>query len=388
MPTPESTPVTDAAQEAVRASSAAAGGSASLERAGGAGSATSTDDKKSKKRQRIADPDRIEDFVDYAYKRRGQRVVLKKKSAVAIAEAPAPGSDFWEHLAKMADEDRTLAVPKQVLLAGIPHKASVKTWSLLLDVCLIALRAHPASSEWASSLAAVTPEFEQGEQLLSRAAATDVSRMETPDGKKLFTPAQAAAVRSNLVAFFAVWMVAVRGWSSSRCIRAMHEQVWVESGSGLSVADTWRRLTEVRDPTSLGLAAGAFVQEAKDRAQEAELARRAESVALHRIEELASQVSALKGQVHQQEERHAALLRQLDDARQQHQTAVSHLRDDYERLRSKILRRLTRELELLDEGMLAIKREPPKVHVMVDHGERAMGGLRDEIKSLQAEVRE
>jgi hypothetical protein len=49
---------------------------------------------------------------------------------------------------------------------------------------------------------------------------------------------------------------------------------------------------------------------------------------------------------------------------------------------------LTRELELLDEGMLAIKREPPKVHVMVDHGERAMGGLRDEIKSLQAEVRE
>lgn len=386
MPIPESTPATDAAQTTGRApSDAAVAGTSSLERAAEAGSAASTGDKK---KQRPADFDSIEAFIDYAYKRSGKRIVLKKKSAVAIAGAPAPGSEFWERLAKIAQEDRTLAVPRQVLLAGIPHKASVKTWSLLLDVCLAALRSNSATSELAPLLVTATPESEDGEQLLSRAADTNVSRMETPDGKKLFTPAQAAAVRSNVVAFVGVWMVAVRGWTSSRCIRAMYEQVWAESGRGLSVADTWRRLTEVRDPTSLGLAAGAFVQEMKERAQEAELARRSESVALLRIEELTSQVSALKAQVQQQDERHTAVLRQLDDARREHQTAVSHLRDDYERLRSKVLRRLTREVELLDEGMLALKREPPKVHVMVDHGERAMGGLRDEIRSLQAEVRE
>lgn len=386
MPIPESTPATDAAQATGRApNDAAVAGTSSLERAAEAGSAASTGDKK---KQRPAEFDSIEAFIDYAYKRSGKRIVLKKKSAVAIAGAPAPGSEFWERLAKISQEDRTLAVPRQVLLAGIPHKASVKTWSLLLDVCLAALRSNSATSELAPLLVSATPESEDGEQLLLRAADTNVSRMETPDGKKLFTPAQAAAVRSNVVAFVGVWMVAVRGWTSSRCIRAMYEHVWVESSRGLSVADTWRRLVEVRDPTSLGLAAGAFVQETKERAQEAELARRSESVALLRIEELTSQVSALKAQVQQQDERHNAVLRQLDDARREHQTAVSHLRDDYERLRSKVLRRLTREVELLDEGMLALKREPPKVHVMVDHGERAMGGLRDEIRSLQAEVRE
>lgn len=69
-----------------------------------------------------------------------------------------------------------------------------------------------------------------------------------------------------------------------------------------------------------------------------------------------------------------------------HQTAVTHLRDDFERLRTRVLRRLSRELDLLDEGMGAIRREPPRLHVMLDHGERATSGLREEIKNLEREA--
>lgn len=80
-----------------------------------------------------------------------------------------------------------------------------------------------------------------------------------------------------------------------------------------------------------------------------------------------------------------ALTAALEEIRD-HQTAVTHLRDDFERLRTRVLRRLSRELDLLDEGMGAIRREPPRLHVMLDHGERATSGLREEIKNLEREA--
>ena len=79
-------------------------------------------------------------------------------------------------------------------------------------------------------------------------------------------------------------------------------------------------------------------------------------------------------------------VRRVAQAVRDHQTAVTHLRDDFERLRTRVLRRLSRELDLLDEGMGAIRREPPRLHVMLDHGERATSGLREEIKNLEREA--
>lgn len=335
---------------------------------------------------RLEAPDSLEAFVAYAYSLRGRRVSMKKKTAVAIAQEPVPSDEYWGRVRELARHDAMLAVPKQILLAAIPHKDTTNAWSMLLFVCINALRAHPASAGLASLL---VPDagLEHDEQVIEHAASISFTGLEHPVTQKPFTKAQAAVVRTNLINTAALWMVAVRGWDSSRAIRSLHDHVWSpESCRITSVPDIWRRLMELRSFALPGLVGSAFVQEAEQQRLEAKRASHAEASALARIEERDAQLLQLNGQMEQQNLAYAALAQQHAQAKQDHEAAVSHLHDDYERLRTRIVRRLTQELELLDEGILAITRQPPRLHVMLDHGDRAISGLREELKTLQLEV--
>ena len=61
---------------------------------------------------------------------------------------------------------------------------------------------------------------------------------------------------------------------------------------------------------------------------------------------------------------------------------VAHLLDDLETMRGTTLRRLTDDVALLREGLHALRRDQPKVHVMVDHAERVIDALTAHIKQL------
>ena len=45
-------------------------------------------------------------------------------------------------------------------------------------------------------------------------------------------------------------------------------------------------------------------------------------------------------------------------------------------MKGQTLRRLNEDSALLEEGLHALQREPPKVGVMIDHAERAIDGLK------------
>lgn len=64
---------------------------------------------------------------------------------------------------------------------------------------------------------------------------------------------------------------------------------------------------------------------------------------------------------------------------------IVHLRDDLENQRTRILRRLVADRELLKEGLVALSRDPPLVKVMIDHAARVAESLEKEIDKLQAE---
>jgi hypothetical protein len=64
-------------------------------------------------------------------------------------------------------------------------------------------------------------------------------------------------------------------------------------------------------------------------------------------------------------------------------TEAAHLRDDIELLRTRVLRRLKADVELLELGLEGLRRPEPKVHVMMDSAERVADALRKEIKNLQ-----
>lgn len=194
-------------------------------------------------------------------------------------------------------------------------------------------------------------------------------------------------LRANVTGTAALWMVAVRGVAPQVVLRSLHERVWsVGCGRAIAMADTWRRLLDVRDPTALGIACDAFVSAANQARREADSARTAEAAALKHLSDLSATVTQLTLQLDQQRIANEDLQRTAIQSSRDAEAALAHARDSYERLRTRVLRRLSRDVELLDEGMLAIRREPPKLHVMTDHGERALSGLREEIRTLQKEA--
>lgn len=225
------------------------------------------------------------------------------------------------------------------------------------------------------------------DELLDQAAAFRFDTIPRPGSTKPLSASHTATLRANVTGTVALWMVAVWGVASPTVLRSLHERVWsTESRRASAMTEAWRRVLDVRDPSALGLACDAFVSEANHARRDADAARTSEAAALRRMADLEATITQLKAQLDQERSTNEDLRRAATQASRDAEAALSHARDDYERLRTRVLRRLTREVELLDEGMLAIKREPPKLHVMTDHGDRALSGLREEIKALQREA--
>ena len=61
----------------------------------------------------------------------------------------------------------------------------------------------------------------------------------------------------------------------------------------------------------------------------------------------------------------------------------THHRYDIEQMRTRVLRRLKSDVALLEDGLHALRRPEPKVHVMIDAAERVVDALRKEIRNLE-----
>jgi hypothetical protein len=333
---------------------------------------------------RAEDPETLEGFVTLAYARKGQRIGMKKKVAIAIGKGPLPDDAVWARIRDLARNDVLLAVPKEMLLAAIPNKENSRAWPQVLEACLAALRVHPASSTLVPLLIAANGGSGDVDELLGQAAALRIETIARPGSTKPLSSSHVAMLRANLTGTVALWMVAVWGVSSPTVMRALHQRVWsTESRRSSAITDAWRRVLEVRDPSAMGLACDAFAAEANHARLDADSARTAEAAVRGRLADAETIIAQLQMHLNQERSLNENLREAANQAARDAEAALSHARDDYERLRTRVLRRLTRVVELLDEGMLAIKREPPKLHVMNDHGDRALGGLREEIKALQ-----
>lgn len=117
----------------------------------------------------------------------------------------------------------------------------------------------------------------------------------------------------------------------------------------------------------MGRLRGAVVESERQR-RSAETRAESLNAELSRLREASARVD---GEV-------SALRQQLEQGSEEHEVVLTHLRDDLENLRARLLRRIDSDTSLLEAGLSALRREPPKVPVMVDHAERVIEALRRE----------
>jgi chromosome segregation ATPase len=182
-----------------------------------------------------------------------------------------------------------------------------------------------------------------------------------------------------------VWFSESRGLGLDRLTSGLYAALWKPAADAVK-AETGRlrHMTEVRDLAGLGIAAATFKQQADGHIAAMLSAKRAQEALEERNRALQEQVRRLQEQLDAYEQQRAVLEQSLAQERQNHEHTRVHLKDDYEQLRTRLLRRLKAEVSLLTDGLHALRRDPPKTHVMDDHAERVLDGFKKEIRALES----
>lgn len=330
----------------------------------------------------------LADLLREAYGTKRKRVALGKADVEAMQSAPKPETAQREELLRLAASDRTLERTRELLLLSVERLGHHPLAGQIRDFVREVLRRHPAYQ--APSLHGVLenlPEAAADDTAVEALASQPFVQFRWPEGMQPLTKSELAAGRVAAVHCLLLWMRETRGTTLDRIPRYLHSAFWAPMASRQkSDGKMLRALMLARDREALGIACGMLEDKVRDKTRDAAAARAAEEKALARASQLQSHLDETSAQLEAEKASNKALGEQIERERREHENEKAHLRNDYEELRGRMLRRLRQEVTLLDEGLHALKKQPPKTHVMEDHAERAIHGLKGEIERIKGET--
>jgi hypothetical protein len=279
-----------------------------------------------------------------------------------------------------------LAVPRQLLvLAGDLDKYSRLREELLAFIGA-ALKLHPilASEEALTGQSPV--DAAQPSQALATIARLDFTAIRQLVQAHLEKRPQRAELRRNTLYALAAWFYLRREITAEQLFADLFRHLWSREAEGVkNAARRFARVLDVRDSAAVGVACEQFAEQAREQARLAAGATKAASEHLEKLQAQIKRADDLGSRLEDAQHEITALRETVDRQRQQHSDELVHLRDDLERLRTRALRRLREEISLLEAGLHAARLNPPKLHVLLDHADRAIDGLRQEAKHLEVE---
>ena len=316
----------------------------------------------------------IEELLRAVYDGVFRRKTLNKKELSAMCRSRALELKERDNILIQTVADRTLKRTLQFLLLGIRIDPSPVTDQIGKFVHEV-FRRHPAFTE--------EPLNEMEGTAIKALASRDYGELSWPDGGKLIGK-EREQCRENAVKCLLLWFRMMHDLPVERIHRYLSEIVW-RLAVRQEKTDVGRLflLMNTRDP-AVALIVGEMLQKhALEQSQRADTAQIRESRATKRAQELEEVLAKIQSELTSSHAEVNMLRKELEQECKEHADSKAHFQDDYERLRGGIIGRLKAELSLLDEGLYALKREPPKVHVMLDHAERAIDGLKSEMERLR-----
>jgi len=335
-----------------------------------------------------ADPENLEQFIEYAYSRKGQRLTLKPKVEKQIAQNARLEDEALGRLLNLAKADVLLAVPRQILLlsqevTGLPGlKASLTSFVSNL------MQRHPVFGE--AGVQGALRNLPEG--LAVAEASARVVAFEFAPGESVEPPkgADLQEFRQNALRLFVTWLAINRGLNSEELSSLLFGAIWQPAAKDLADDNArLRALTDIGQAAGVGLACQRFHQQAiearlrLDQAQrEAAGLRDQLAAAESRLADTTAQLEAVQTALHVLRESSAA---EIEALRRQHVIDMTHLQHELEQLRGRMVKRLTDSVEMLDVGLSALRKDTPRIPVMVERAEHVVDALRAEIQELGEE---
>lgn len=347
---------------------------------------TATADKKDTKKMLPASPplQSVSELLRVVYAGKQKRVTVKKADINSMRSAPKLEQADREELLCLAASDRMLERTRDLMLMCMDWSDAQYLADHVLDFARQVLRNHPAflvePLDHAFESSPEAPREDRAVRvLLDRSFAALKWPAETAQLKKN----EAMQCQMNALSCLLIWFRQKRGISLEQILHHLQD-VWMsvtphKKGS----IQKLRTLLTTRDSAAVLAACTVLGDQFTALKQQTASARRNEELALEKANVLEEKLSTTQEQLETARATIAARDREMAETVRSHSDTLAHMRDDYEELRGRVLRRLKEELSLLDEGLHALQREPPKVHVMIDHAERAIDGLKREMDRLR-----
>jgi hypothetical protein len=361
----------------------------------------------------------FQDFVKYAYAKGGQRVAFPRQIAKRVAANLVMDEETRKELVRWAAGDLQFRVPWSMLAAvaraDVPRSVVIKT----IEITILAVRVHPLHTEAPrgvgpsppSGSASEAPEPTKSEarralaKLLecldeSAQGAVDASAERAQAAfRALFLLAEVnlklgptadlsardlATLKSNLIRTGVLAIALLQNWSLSQTTNILHLYLWQPSEQqGLN---PYVLLTDEQDTATLSLVMESHASSLKDAETEvqrlqADLADQAR-VATEQHDGLARVNKSLIADVAMLGARVEELRCALGESERRMKERQTHASYDFETLRTQAIKHAKGAMVLLEDGLHALRRPEPKLHVTQDRLERTIAGLAKELSEL------
>ncbi len=333
-------------------------------------------------------PVTMEAYIAQAYARKGQRVRMDDKLEKSLSTHHKLDEGATQRLMTLAQQDKQLLVPRQILLAAISIESHPLPKRVLAGFVQDVMLRHPIFGsdvcKQALDTAVAVPNVYS--LLKSIWAYTPLVRAgdEGPGASEL------EVLRQNALKLILVWLFHSKGVRLEELSSALLQIVWKPAASKLeSDIQRLRVLTDISEPAATGWVAEQYLKTATD-AQDSEERIRREAVAL-RAELTGVQVElavttaiadGLRQELEKIKQDSAQAVTALAEDNQQTRTHLSH---DIEVMRGRVVDGLRLNIKLLETGLAALNREVPRVAVMVERAEMVIESLRRELQELERE---
>lgn len=335
-----------------------------------------------------ADIQTLEQFIAYAFGRKGQRVKLTPKSERLIAQNLCLDDEAMNRLLSLADADAQLAVPRQLLLVCREVEGSPALRTAISGFVSTLMQRHPVfADEGVRAALRHLPEAPSIEVALKQVVSYEPSSASGPERPK---PAELQALRQNALYLMTTWLASSRGLSLEDLSNLLFQVLWAPAARELADDNArLRALTEIEQPAGVGVACDKFRQNLIGALTAREQAQREASVLRESVVELRAQLEKVEAErndlASELQELKLRSESELADLRKQHEIERTHLRHDQEQLRGRLVHRLCDSIEMLEVGLTALRNKTPRTEVMVERAEHVIDALRAEESNLREE---
>lgn len=339
----------------------------------------------------------IEELMTFAYESNARLLEFSKDSLKKLSVTDDGMAAQGELVASLAPKDPTLATPYKLLQyaarQGVQLKRAdggelARVLNRIVDLAVLALGHNPVFRVWMDQL--LDPRRDP--QLSTDHLRDEVRRM-GPDrfglSAEQFKATDSDRLVKNAIACYGFLRALQREWTLDEFIDAAYGSLWkYEAPEAIGLERAVGEIGASRDHDVLGIVSANFLariarldrqvaQQERDAAsawsretrlrEELAAVKEREQVALARAEAFSADVVRLQ--------------KELAAERDNRVVDKSHMADDYETLRTRIIRRLGGEIDLLTDGLHALRNGAP--NVAEEFLDRSLLALTREVEQLK-----